>query len=789
MVADLVIRIGAKSDQFKKELDAVKSQTKALDAQLGKIAKTSAIAFAALSAVIGTTIVKFAKFESKFSDVETLLDDTSFSSGELQDNIDALKDEVLELGIASGETFDVLNKALFNVVSAGIKGEDAMKVLTDATRLATAGATNTIVAVDGITTAINAFGFEAEDATAISAKFFLAQKFGKTTVEELAQGLGKVTGLADAMGTSFEEVLAAVSAATLAGVETTRAYTGLNAIFVGVTTVTSEAAAEAERLGIAFSSDALRAAGGLQPFLESITSATGFTSSSIEKLFGSVEALSIALNITGKTAQQFNDITKALGDDVQATEVFLNALKIKMGDLAFATDQAKSGLEAASIVLGEQFAPATIEVANTIRDLSLAFIKLDDETLGTISSILAWAAALAGGVTALALFLKWLIFVKNSLAVLKLGLLFTSVAAKTFWKAILGPIGLAVVLFANIALGVAVFVEKFRDADTVVGDIARSLLKRFNQLKEGVSDLIDSFTEFLGIGGDESPLDQDAMDSAKDEAAEKARKLKEEEAVLEAVREEARQIALEAKILAEEEEKARQEEEREAALALLLEQNNFDITLLEEHLGRELTAQEAALAKKILANKAAHDKIIKQDEDAAKKKLASERLLTDNVLALADELVDGSSGAGKALFLISKGVAIARSIVATQLAIAEANALPPLISPPFVARAALIGNLATATIAATAITSLAAAHGGEVPFVPGGRRDRVNMSLQPGEIVIPKPLVPTFKQRFGDLQEGVNGGEKIKVEIELQGEAAQLFTARQKENTRIGVAE
>jgi len=214
---ELIIRIGAKSDAFNAELKRLSGKTKNLEKQLKSVAKVSAIAFTGLVATAGLAIKKFNDFEKKFTNVITLLDDGSFKAGKFKDNVKQMQDELISLGVATGETFDDLNQGLFDLISAGVPAGDAMDVLSSATELAAAGATTVDIAVKALTASLTAYGDEAGSATDISEKFFTAQKYGVTTVGELATEFNKVAGRAKDMGISFDEALAASTALTANG--------------------------------------------------------------------------------------------------------------------------------------------------------------------------------------------------------------------------------------------------------------------------------------------------------------------------------------------------------------------------------------------------------------------------------------------------------------------------------------------------------------------------------------------------------------------------------------------
>ena len=449
----LIIRIGAKANEFDKELQRLKQKTKSFEKGLAKTAKISAAAFVGLATAVGVATNKFAKFEKGFTNVQTLLDKSSFKTKTLTKGINDLKSGVLSLGAESGESFEVLNKGLFDIVSAGIDAEESINVLTVATELAAAGATDTAVAVDGLTSAMNAYGLTADDAAVVAQKFFLAQKGGKTTVEELSSGFGLVAASTQAFGVSLDELLASVSAVTLGGVKTRSAYTGLNAVLANISAPTKEAAKEAARLGVAFDSQALRAQ-GLKGFMDSLTGSANFNQQSLEKLFGSVEAKKFVFALAGSQAEAFANQLENLGDKTQLATTFQEALAVKQATTDKAVKRATQSFNALAIQLGERFAPLINEIADSLGAMAKEFNKLDDETKDSIATFIKWGLAITAGITTLAT--GALIFIKVTafISALSSALAIAAPIATAFWLALTGPVGLAVVGIAAVVGGI-----------------------------------------------------------------------------------------------------------------------------------------------------------------------------------------------------------------------------------------------------------------------------------------------------------------------------------------------
>lgn len=354
----------------------VNANFKRFGSDASRVLSNVTIAATALAGALGFAAKEFAAFEKGFTEVITLLDSEAIKG--ITGGIDALREGVIDLRAESGQTFDNLNKGLFDLVSAGIAAGDAIETLGVAVDLALAGATNTAVAVNGITSALGAFGDEAGTAEEISQKFFTAQKFGKTTIEELAQSIGFVASNAAASGVSFEELLASVSAATVAGIRTRSAFTGLRAALSNIQKPTADAKDEAERLGIQFDAAALRSQ-GFVGLLKEVAGSAEFTQDSLIKLFGSIEGLNFAQSLVNDNFAKTDVILSALNDEQGLNTTFNDALIAQQSTLSFAFERLGGVISALATRIGSQFAPALIQLFNS---LSTALGGFEDDILG-----------------------------------------------------------------------------------------------------------------------------------------------------------------------------------------------------------------------------------------------------------------------------------------------------------------------------------------------------------------------------------------------------------------------
>jgi len=275
------------------------------------------VAFAGVSAFVyqmKQSTAQALEFEKGMGEVSTLLDKVGM------EDIPMLTKQMRGLSEQFGKSRTEEAKALYQAYSAGAtSAADAMDLLTAANKLAIGGITTTVVGIDGITTALNAWGRETLTTQEVTDSFFVGMKRGKTTIELISTTIGKVAPLAAQAGVSLDEITASLAALTAQGFSSEQSITGLRAIIAMVIKPSEEAKKAAKSLGIEFNVASLEAK-GFAGFLEHLKEKTGGSAERLSKLFGGVEALVPMLGLTGKAAGLFTSIMGDMGDKAGATE-------------------------------------------------------------------------------------------------------------------------------------------------------------------------------------------------------------------------------------------------------------------------------------------------------------------------------------------------------------------------------------------------------------------------------------------------------------------------------------
>ena len=206
-------------------------------------------------------------------------------------------------GLASSNQ---LLAASYDVASAGFgQAADIAKILEASVLGAVGGMTDIATVSDAATSVMNAFGLTTDSVAKIVDGFIQTQNDGKIVVGQYATQIGRVAPIAAAAGVGIDELNAAISAVTAQGVPVESTFSGINQVIASIVKPTAEAAKAAERLGLDFSSAAIKTK-GFGGFLEDVIQKTGGSEVEITKLFGSVDALKALMPLINDDLVRFN---------------------------------------------------------------------------------------------------------------------------------------------------------------------------------------------------------------------------------------------------------------------------------------------------------------------------------------------------------------------------------------------------------------------------------------------------------------------------------------------------
>jgi len=340
----------------------------------------TAVAAGAVASIMGiknvftklsTTIVDF---EDTFTNVLTLL-----SSDQINKFGSSLEQGAISTMRKFGLEITDVNKALFDTISAGVDAATAIDVLDAAAILATAGATDLTTATDGLTTTINAFGLSTAEAEDVANAFFSAQKFGKTTVAELAQNFGKLAPILNNVGVSYQEGLSLLAELTKKGIGTAEATTYLKAAFSSLLKPGADAEKILSQYNVPVGIAEIQSA-GLTNTLNALNNMILQNPNAIAKAIPSVEGMTAILALSGDTMQDFSNILQNVNTDIGDSSSMMNAFGIKSDSTAFRIKQQQAEIKTLTLELRDYLVPVINAVLKITSSFSNQLIKLTHET-------------------------------------------------------------------------------------------------------------------------------------------------------------------------------------------------------------------------------------------------------------------------------------------------------------------------------------------------------------------------------------------------------------------------
>ena len=273
-----------------------------------------------MAALGAAMVAALAKGVSAAIDLDVALSEASTLIKGTAEEMALMREEASRLAVQFGTTSTAQVQAYYQAISAGASSvAEATAMMETANLLALGGVTDITTAVDVLTTAVNAYAGTGLTAAQASDILFAGVKEGKTTVGELAAGLGNVVPIAAQLGIGLTEVTAATAALTKGGIKTSVAFTNVKAILSGVLKPTSEAEKLSKALGLEFNSTALKAK-GLAGFLADVTEKTAGNQDAMAMLFGSVEALGGVMALGANDGKAFADSLASVSDNAGATQ-------------------------------------------------------------------------------------------------------------------------------------------------------------------------------------------------------------------------------------------------------------------------------------------------------------------------------------------------------------------------------------------------------------------------------------------------------------------------------------
>jgi TP901 family phage tail tape measure protein len=175
---------------------------------LGKAFMVAGVAAGAIGAI---SVDMAAKFQQSTTRLVT-------SGGELQANLNADRQAILDLAGQVGYSAEALSTALYTATSAGYQGAQGMTVLTAAAQGAKTENADLGTVVNGLTDILTDYHLKATDSATVMSQLVETTSQGKTSFQDLSSSLSTVVPLAASANINIQDLLGTLAQMTAHGV-------------------------------------------------------------------------------------------------------------------------------------------------------------------------------------------------------------------------------------------------------------------------------------------------------------------------------------------------------------------------------------------------------------------------------------------------------------------------------------------------------------------------------------------------------------------------------------------
>lgn len=496
------------------------SKLQGIGSSMSSVGTTMTKAVTTPLSVAGSTAFKFS------SDLETALAKVSTIADPAKKSIGNIKDEIIDLSNETGMAATDLSEALYQAISAGVDTGSSVEFVSNATKLAKAGFTDTTTAVDALTTILNAYGLEASDAGHVSDVLISTQNKGKTTVDELASSMGKIIPTANAMGVSFEDLNTGYSYLTANGIATAEATTYMNGMFSELgKSGTKVSDTLKEKTGKSFQ-ELMQSGYSVRDVLDILKQSADDAGLGFNDLWSSQEAGKAAMSLLNTDTEDYNNTLKDFrttqGDTKEAfekmadtTEFKLNTAMqngknalIQLGDTlkSILLPYIEKGIEALRKFnlwlssLSEEEKKQIVKIAAAVATVGPALVIFGKlaSSIGTVITVLGnIPGALGKAKTGFGLLKNKIINVKEAIDLTKAGFPGMAKEASKFGAALGGITAPMVAIGVAIGLLIGAFVTLWQTNE----DFRNKMKEIWNQIKETVSEFCDGIVERINALG------------------------------------------------------------------------------------------------------------------------------------------------------------------------------------------------------------------------------------------------------------------------------------------------
>ena len=443
-VGELYATLGLNSQGLNQGLDQAKTKLGMTGQQMNQLKTRALTGLGVGLAGLGAASFKFSNdFNKSMANVATLIPGNTKRVKELSGAVQRM---AMATGVATGD----ISEGLYQVVSAFGDTADTAKILEMNVKAAVAGVASTTDAINLTSAVTKAYGDTSAEAVGhVSDLAFTAVKLGQTTFPELANSIGRVTPLAQAMAVSQEELFGVMATATGVTGKASEVSTQLRGVLQGLMAPTESMSSLISEMGFE-SGEAMVKGIGLQKSIDAIVGASKDSGQPLQSYIGSIEGQTLALTLSGEQSDTFTDKLKAMADVSGSTEEAFEKQTDGVNKMGHAYNRAK------------QYGAVFLQKMGVVSPLIMA--------TGAIVTMTAQMQAFGLSMTVV-----------------------RTVAAST-WTAVLGPVGLVIAAIALVAGAVYLIIKYWEPITGFFKNLWNGVCSVFSTVWEWLKKLFLNYT-------------------------------------------------------------------------------------------------------------------------------------------------------------------------------------------------------------------------------------------------------------------------------------------------------
>lgn len=449
---------------------------------VGKVGKK----FAPLSAAAAGTLTAVTKgasdFQNGMAKMSTLFDTSQVS-------VQKLSKEFLNLSNETGKSAVELTEAGYQALSASVPVEKLGGFIRTSANMAKVGFTDTATSVDLLSTAVNAYGLEADQADNIANKLVNTQNLGKTSVNELASSMGKVIPTAAGMNVNLDQLCTMYTLMTKQGIATAESTTYMNSMLNELgDSGTDVGKVLKEKTGKSFQ-DLMKDGKTTGDALKILKDYSKETGTAFNELWSSQEAGKAAMALLNDSAGDFNETMGSMANVADLVGQGLEKMNTPSAKMAKAFNRIKnSGIELGSVLL-TTVAPYVEQFTKKVEELTEKFNKMPDSQKKMVLVMLAVVASISPVLAIMGKLIK--VFADGPIAVGNL--------MKGFGKLQTAIAGINAPVVAIVAV-IAVLVAAFTHLWNTNENFRNNMIAIWDQIRDKISSFVDNVKErFSGL--------------------------------------------------------------------------------------------------------------------------------------------------------------------------------------------------------------------------------------------------------------------------------------------------